>query len=449
MSTSRGQKKVLSFRTKVIYTVLILLGFRLLAHVPLPFVNSAYISTLMNTNGSLSFFNALTGGSFESMTVMALGITPYITASIVIQLLGVAIPRLGELQKEGATGRKTIERISIVLAAVLGFLQSLFMMMNYGRNGLLSNYTWYTVLIPALIMTGGVFVLAYAGQVISDRFFGNGTSLILLAGILASYLTDMNTLFTRITGSDKLWLNILSVVIAIAAVLLLFGFTFYLNYCEKRIHITYSQRMSAGGSVTAQKSVIPLKLIAGSVVPIIFASTLMSIPAVIQSFTGTDIKFLYFLDTSKWFSKVYPWATLGVILYCVLIIGFSYYYNSLNLNEVELATNLKKHGGYINGIRPGKPTSDYLRRQMKYLTLLGALGLCVIAIVPTMLTGFLGLSRLSFLGTSIIITVSVIVETQKSFMSEMEGYNAQHSSFLNIQNSKSIFGDVITRREHE
>lgn len=439
----RKQTRMWTLRERLIFTVLILVGYRLLSHVPLPFVNPEYISSMLDGNGTLTFFNTLTGGGFEIMSLMALGITPYITASIILQLMGVVIPRLADMQREGATGRQTIERISIVLAAVLGFTQAVFMTWGYGKQGLLTTYTWYTVLIPAVLMTVGVFILSYAGQVITKHFFGNGTSLILLTGILASYLSDTNLLVDALIGQKHLWMDILFCVLAVIAVVALFWFTFYLNFCEKRIPVTYSQKVStSGGMSRANTSVIPLKLIAGSVVPIIFASSIITIPSIVQSFTGTDVKWLWIFNSSHWFSADAPWATAGVLLYCVMIVGFSYYYNHLNLNEVELANTLQKRGGYIYGIRPGRPTAAYLKQQLKYMTFLGGLGLCVIALVPNVLTSLLGVSRLSFLGTSIIITVSVIVDTRKRFMAEYDSYG-MHTKMSRtlLAGGRSLFGD--------
>lgn len=437
--TKQGQGyRMVSLREKVIMTILILIGYRLLAHIPLPFVNGEYMKALIDTNSALSFFNALTGGSFESMSWMALGIGPYITASIVLQLMSVVIPRLADLQKEGATGRKVIERWTLILAGVLGFLQAIVMTWGYGKQGFLVDYTWYTVLVPAVLMTLGVFVLSYAGQIITEKFFGNGTSLILLTGIVASYFSDANTLFKVLTDGRSIEMSVLFCTIALVLVFALFGFSYYLNYCEKRIPVTYSQKLSTKYGTQTQTSVIPLKLLSGSVVPIIFASTILAIPGFIQSFTGSDIKWLAVFDSSKWFMSDMPWASVGVILYCLMIIWFSYYYNHLNLNEVELAQNLKKHGGYIYGVRPGKETSDYLKSQLRYIAFLGSLGLCVIALIPVLIMNFLHIPRLAFLGTSIIITVSVLVETYKRFTTEYDSFGWTRKRSMTTK--RSVFG---------
>ena len=446
-----GTKKVITFKQKLIYTVLILVLFRLVSHIPLPFVNADYISSLLDDNGSLTFFNMLTGGSFEKMSILALGITPYITASIVLQLLGIIFPSLADMQKEGATGRKTIERITIAMAAFLAFVEAIFMTIGYGRQGLLSSYTWYTVLIPALLMTIGVFILSWAGQLISNKFFGNGISLILATGILSSYLTDAGLVYEMISYGKTIPVIIVECAVVVFVVGLLFAFTYWLTVCEKRILVTYSRKVSGNnGMMSGQRSVIPLKMVAGSVVPIIFASSIITFPSMIQSFTKTDLKFFWIFNSSYWFDVTKPWASIGVLIYCLLIIGFSYYYNQLNLNEAEIANNLKKHGGYINGIRPGKPTENYLKAQLKYLTLLGALGLCVIALVPNVITSVWHISKLSFLGTSIIITVSVINETKEAFISERLGGAYLQNSFLGAQDVDSLFSfSKIGRRKEK
>ena len=415
-----GTKRVLTLHQKIFFTFLILVGYRLLSHIPLPFVNRDYIQNLVDTNGALNLLNTLTGGNLENMSVVAMGITPYITASIVLQLLGVVFPRLAELQKEGSVGQKRMKQITIATGVALGAFQAVCMLIGYGRQGFLSSFTWYTVLIPSVIMVAGVFVLSYAGQFISDHLFGNGISLILVTGILCSYLSDGNNLFLTLTTGWELPLQIVFCVLAVLVVVLLFAFTVWLLYCEKQIHVTYSGKMSMYGQ-TGADTVIPLKLVGGSVVPIIFASSILTIPSLIQSFFGIDLTILHIFNTNYWLNPDGPWASIGLILYFVMILGFSYYYQSLNLNERELSLNLKKHGGVIDGIRPGKPTEEYLRRQMKYLTMLGGFGLCIIAFVPICVNAFLHVQNLSFLGTSIIIVVSVLIETGKKYKADKQG----------------------------
>ena len=417
-------KQQMSFRKRFGLMILCLILYRLCSHIPLPFVDTNYVQSLIGSNGSLGLLNTLTGGNLANMSIVALGITPYITASIVLQLLGVLIPALADMQKDGSTGQDKFKKITMVLAAIFGFVQSLFMMVGYGKQGILSSYTWYSVLIPTVILTLSVFGLSFMGQYISDHLFGNGISLLLVTGILCSYLSDGQTLYSVITYNKELSMQIVSCVIAMLVVILLFAFTIWLNSCEKRIHVNYSARVGMG-NMAKQKSVIPLKLIGGGVVPVIFASTILTIPAYIQMFVGKDIKWLHIVNTSRWLSLDEWWANIGIVLYFVMIIGFSYYYQSLNLNEREIADNLKRAGGSIVGVRPGRDTELYLRNHMKYLTFSGGIGLCVISFVPIVLSTQLGIPNLSFLGTSIIIVVSVIDETYLKYKTEKMGASYQ------------------------
>ena len=276
-------------------------------------------------------------------------------------------------------------------------------------------------------MTASVFLLSFIGQYISDYLFGNGVSLILVTGILCSYLADGQTLYQVLTynrsGVEK-W-----VICALACIVvfLLFAFTIWLNSCEKRIYVNHNNKVG-NGSVMKQQSVIPLKLIGGSVVPVIFASSILSIFAFIQTFAKSDIKWLHMFNTNYWLSKSEWWNNFGILFYFLMIIGFSYYYQNLNLNEREIADNLKRSGGFIVGVRPGKDTEVYLRRNIKCLTFLGGLGLCVIAFIPIVLSVVIGISNLSFVGTSIIIVVSTIDEAYRSYCTEQFDMIYQKSS---------------------
>lgn len=410
------QKRNLTLRQKIAGTLLLLLIYRLLSHVPLPFIDSTYMKALVSGNGSLGLLNMLTGGNLGNMSIMALGITPYITASIIVQLMGVLLPILSKMQKEGPDGQRRYKRVIMILAVILAFIESLGILIGYRRQGILTNTAWYAVLIPAIIMMAGAFLLAFMGQYMEKHFFGNGTSLILVTGILASYVGDALSLGTVLTAGKSLPIAIVSISAAIICVVLLFLFTTFISVSGKDISVTYSAKVS--GQSAAQHSSIPLKLIGGGVVPIIFASTIITFPSLIQSFTGTDAKWLHLFNMNYWLNIDEPIASVGLILYLAMIIGFSYYYQALNLNEKELAEKLKKNGGVIPGIRPGIPTEQYLKRQMKWLIALGGICLCIVAIVPMLVSGTLGVANLSFLGTSIIITVTVLDETLRKYESE-------------------------------
>lgn len=411
-----GRKKTLSLSQKVIGTLGILLLYRLLSQIPLPFVDNTYIKAMVSGNSSLGMLNLLTGGNLGNMSVMALGITPYITASIVMQLMGVLLPVLQKMQKEGPDGQRRYKRLILILAIVLALVESFGILVGYRRQGILTSKAWYAVVLPALIMLCGSTFLALMGQFIEKNLFGNGTSLILTAGILSSYVGDALSLGTVLTAGKSIPVGIMLVSIAIVCVGLLFLFTTFISISEKNIKVIYSTKVS--GTDGPQTSSIPLKLIGGGVVPIIFASTIITIPSLVQSFTGTDIKWLRIFNMGYWLKADHPFASIGLIFYLAMIIGFSYYYQALNLNEQELAEKLKKKGGVIPGIRPGQPTSQYLKNRMRWLTALGGICLCVIAVVPMVVSGILGITNLSFLGTSIIITVSVLDDTIRKYQSE-------------------------------
>ena len=427
MSRRKKTKRDLTFHQRVLGTLGLLFLYRLLSHVPLPFVNADVVQALISGDAGLKLFDMLTGGNLGNMSVVALGITPYITASILMQLLGVLIPSLAKMQREGSTGQKQYKRISLVLAVVLGGFQSVGMVYGYGKQGVLSDFTWYTVLIPAAIMVMGVFVLSYMGQYIDDHFFGNGISLLLACGILCSYVEDAIVLGTALTSGKTLSVSVLVCVLAALFVFFLFVFTTWLTVCEKRIPVTYATKLS-GGSLK-QSGEIPLKLIGGSVVPIIFASSIITFPSLIQSFFGTDVKWLRMFDMNHWLNPKEPFASAGLGLYLLLIVWFSYYYQALNLNEQEIALQLKQRGGVIPGIRPGLSTEVYLQKQMRWLTLLGGLCLCVIAVLPLLVSKGIQVSSLSFFGTSIIITVSVIYETKERYVSESQAGRYKGSLF--------------------
>lgn len=406
-----------TLQQKIMGTLACLILYRLLSQIPLPFIDTTYIKALVSGNGSMGLLNVLTGGNLGNMSIMALGITPYITASIVLQLMSLLLPALSKLQKEGPDGQRRYKRLTLILAVILAFIESIGMLVGYGRQGLLTKQTWYTILIPAIIMMAGSFVLAFMGQYIDKNFFGNGISLILVTGILASYPGDAATLGTMLVSGKSIPIAIISSGMAIFAIGVLFLFTTFISVSEKKIPIIYSGKLSDGpGKMT---NTIPLKLIGGGVVPIIFASTLITFPSLIQSFTGTDIKWLHIFNMNSWLSKSEPWASIGLVCYLGMIIGFSYYYQEMTLNPQELTEKIKKKGGTIPGIRPGKPTEEYLRRQLKGLTALGGLCLCLIAITPMLVSKTIGIMNLSFLGTSVIITVSVLEETIRKYKADI------------------------------
>lgn len=406
-------KKEFSMKQKLIGTFLCLLLYRLLSFIPLPFVDSHYIQDMIGTNGSLGLLDVLSGKSLGNMSLMALGIGPWITASIVLQLIGIAFPSFGELPKD-ADGKKTYKILTLVTAVTFALAESIGLMYGYGRAGYLEPYAWYTVLIPALMMMAGTGFLSLMGWYIDERLFGNGTSLILTTGIVCSYVGDSAILGEVLTHDKGIAASVIICTVIFVAFILLFMYTVFISSCEKRLQVVYSKKVSGSGNAKNISS-IPLKLISGGVVPVIFASTIITFPALIGTAFGSDAAWLKIFNTSCWLNMSYPWASIGFVVYVGLIIAFSYFCQMMYVNPMELASNLQKNGGTIPGVRPGKPTSDYIISQAKWLTALGGIFLTIIAAIPIAVSGFIGVSGLSFLGTSILITVSTIDEAWKTW----------------------------------
>lgn len=404
---------------RLLITVGLLLLCRILAAIPTPGVNAAYFKTLLDLYSSLGFVNVLTGNGLQTMSLMTLSITPYITASINIQLLGLVFKRIEELsQSSMKDDKKKIETATYVMGGVIAFVEAVMMAWGYGAQGLLTKYTWYWVLIVSITWTVFAVFASLIGKLITEKGIGNGVSLILLTNILVSYPSDVTTLANVFIVGKKLPFQIFASVILIAVITALFIFTYVLQDSEKEIQVNYTGKGSSfhPGKTTSS---IPIKLCPGGVVPIIFASTLLTLPVLIATaFGGKENTFLKIMDSSFWFDYKHPQYTLGYLIYTLMIFGFSYYYTNITVNPTEIANRIKKAGGNISGIRPGKSTADYIRARMKYTIAIGAVALIIIATVPALLTGIWHVNGISFLGTSIIITVGVILDTKKQIQTE-------------------------------
>lgn len=407
-------KREFTLKQKLAGTFLCLLLYRALSFIPLPFADPAYIQALVSANGSLGLLNLFSGGSLGNMSVMALGIGPWITASIILQLVGVAFPSFAALNKE-EDGKRTYKIITFALAVAFAFVESIGILIGFGRAGYLNPYAWYTVLVPALLMMTGTGFLSLMGWYMDERLFGNGTSLILTTGILCSYVDDFRALFLVLTHDRMIALGIFLCVFSTVGILLLFLYTVFVSSCEKRIPIVYSRKLSGNGSCLPDRSDIPLKLMSGGVVPVIFASTIMTFPALLGSVFGLKAPVLEIFNTNSWLKADHPWASIGFVFYIGLIIAFGYFCQIMYVNPVELSKSLQKKGATIPGVRPGKPTTDYITGQARWLTALGGICLCVIAAVPMAVSGIFGISGLSFLGTSILITVSTLSDAWKTW----------------------------------
>lgn len=424
--TLRNAWKVVEIRKKLIFTFLMLVVIRIGSELPIPGVNTSYFADFFarQTGDAFNFFDAMTGGSFTSMSVFALSITPYITSSIIMQLLTIAIPKLEEMQREGEDGRKKIAEYTRYLTVGLALIESIAMAVGFGGQGLLIDYNAWSVVIAVATMTAGSAFLMWIGERITEKGVGNGISIVLLFNIVSALPADANTLYTRFMSGKSIAVAVVAAVIIIAVVIAMVVFVTVIQDGERRIPVQYSKKMVGRKMVGGQSSHIPLKVNTAGVIPVIFASSIMSFPVVIAQFFRPDYttfggKILMMLNSSSWFNPEMPVYSIGMVIYMVLIVLFAYFYTSITFNPLEVANNMKKSGGFIPGIRPGKPTSDYLNKILNYLVFIGAVGLIIISIIPIMVSGLFTVSRLSFMGTSLIIIVSVILETIKSIESQM------------------------------
>ncbi|MCI8464420.1 MAG: preprotein translocase subunit SecY [Lachnospiraceae bacterium] len=424
--TLQNAFKIKEVRKKILFTFFILIVVRLGAHVPIPGVNTAYFADWFarQSGTAFNFFDAMTGGSFTQMSVFALSITPYITSSIIIQLLTIAIPKLEEMQKEGEEGRKFLGKLTRYVTVALALIESTAMTISFGRSGLLVHFTWYNALVVIMTMTAGSAVLMWLGERVTDKGVGNGISIILLINILSGLPGDFMSLYERFMSGTSVAKAVLSAVIILAVILAMVAFVVLLQGGERRIPVQYAKKMQGRKFVGGQSSNIPLKVNTAGVIPVIFASSLMSIPSVISQFFNVDYstfggRVLLALSSSSWCRPSDPILSLGLLVYILLIVAFAYFYTSITFNPIEIADNMKKQGGFIPGIRPGRPTSDYLNRILNYIVFIGAVGLTVVAVIPILFSGLFNIGSLSFGGTSIIIIVGVILETLKQIESQM------------------------------
>ena len=436
LKTLQNAFKIKEVREKLLYTFFMLVVTRIGSQLPIPGVNTTFFQELFarQSNDAFGFFNTITGGSFTNMSVFALSITPYITSSIIMQLLTIAIPKLEEMQQEGEDGRKKIAEYTRYLTVALALMQSIAMAIGFGGKGLLVNFTAMNVIVAIVTMTAGSAMLMWIGERITENGVGNGISIVLLFNIISTMPSDMITLYERFLQGKIVAVAVVTAVIIAAVIVAMVVFVIILQDAERRIPVQYSKKMQGRKMVGGQSTSIPLKVNTAGVIPVIFASSLMSFPVVIAGFFQVNYdtiggKILLALNSSSWFNPERPAYSVGLIVYIALIIVFAYFYTSITFNPLEVANNMKKSGGFIPGIRPGKPTSDYLDGILDYIILIGACGLIIVCLVPIIVSGLFSVSRLSFGGTSLIIIVGVVLETIKAVESQMLVRN--YKGFLN------------------
>ena len=435
LTTLKNAFKIKEIRTKILFTLVMLVVIRLGSQLPVPGVDRTYFSTwfAQQTGDAFSFFDAITGGSFLNMSILALNISPYITSSIIMQLLTIAIPKLEEMQRDGEDGRKKIASITRYVTVVLAVVQATAMPIGFGRQGLLVTFNALNVITCIAALTAGSAVMMWAGERITEKGIGNGISIVLVINIVSRLPQDLANLFDQFVFGKAPATAVLAACIIVLIIILMVVLVIVLNAGVRKIPVQYAKKVQGRKMVGGQTSNIPLKVNTSGVIPVIFASSIMQTPIIICSFagyqgTGFWGEVLKYLNQNYWCSRTQPIYTIGMLVYILLVIFFAYFYTSITFNPLMVADNMKKQGGFIPGIRPGKPTSDYLTRVLNYLIFIGAVGLVVIAILPFIFSGLFG-AHISFGGTSLIIIVSVILETMKQVESQMLVRN--YKGFLN------------------
>ena len=423
LKTIRNAWSIPDLRKKLLFTLMIIIVFRIGSVIPVPFLDMSALATAMNGmnegNTMLAYLNTLSGGAFANATLFAMGVTPYINSSIIMQLLTVAIPPLERMAKEGEAGRRKIGTITRYVTVGLGLVQGGAYWYYLHKSGV-TVYTEgfslvFSAIVIILVFTAGTALMMWLGEQINTNGIGNGISILLFAGIVAQlpYTLSMLGQFWKLAGEGSTQFYFLVPLWIVIFVAIVWVITF-MQDSERRIPIQYAKRVVGRKMYGAQSSHLPINVGLGGVLPIIFASSILSIPGTINLFAkvkdGFWGAFFNAFDTSGWLYNV---------LYFILIIMFAYFYTTIQYNPIEMANNLKSNNGTIPGIRPGAPTADYIRNILSRITLIGALFLAVIALVPSIYGSATGMGRMAIGGTSIIILVGVALETVKQLESQM------------------------------
>ena len=437
LTTLKNAFKVKDIRQRILFTFLMLVVIRVASQIPVPGVNREYFSSWFaaQTGDAFDLFNAFTGGSFLNMSIIALNITPYITSSIIIQLLTIAIPKLEEMQRDGEEGRKKLVAITRYVTVVLSIIESGAMAIGFGRQGLLETYDGFHVFTVITALTAGSAFLMWIGERITEKGIGNGISIVLTINIISRLPAEMNALMKQfVLSQNNIAKGVVVAIIIFTIIVVMIVMVILLNAAVRKIPVQYAKKVQGRKMMGGNAQTIPLKVNTSGVIPVIFASSILQTPLIICSLLGVDGgtsfwgKVLKGLSSSNWCKPSEPIYSIGLLVYVLLVIFFAYFYTSITFNPIEVAENMKKQGGFIPGIRPGKPTSDYLTKILNYIIFIGACGLTIVCVAPFFFSGVFG-ANVSFGGTSLIIIVSVIVETLKQVESRMLVRN--YKGFLN------------------
>ena len=423
--------RIKDIRKKLLMTLLLILIYRLGCHIPIPGINAAALAERVGSFGALEYLNLFSGGALSNYTIFAMGISPYITGSIVMQLLQIAIPSLERMAKE-EDGRKKLQQVTRIVGIGLAMVQSVGIILALG-TGVVYNPGFFTYAAIGVIATGGTAFLMWLGERITDYGIGNGISMLIFASIISQVPTTITSLWRSLTGSGGLgwWLIplIIAFVIAVIAVVV------YINEGVRRVPVQYAKRMVGRKQYGGQSTHIPMKANANGVMPLIFAMTIMSLPTMIMQMTGSYTVVgdqVYVSEFAQFYTNYLGNGTvIYYVVYALLIVGFAYFYTTISFNPIEMSKNLQQYGGFLPGIRPGKPTSDYLKRISSRLTMFGALFLAILAIVPSVLLRVSGIdsSAVSFGPTSVLIMVSVALESMEQLQNQM--LMRHYKGFLN------------------
>lgn len=421
--TIRNAWSIPDLRKKILFTLLIIVIFRIGSVISVPFLDMAALKEVMNPDNwgdtMLSYLNTLSGGAFSNATIFAMGITPYINSSIIMQLLCVAIPPLERMAKEGEAGRRKIGAITRYVTVGLGLIQGTAYYIYLHNTGV-TKYNegfnmWFSAIVIVLVFTAGTAVMMWLGEQINKNGIGNGISILLFAGIVAQFPQIISSLGQILElgmqGSTQYLIFVPLWVVIFVAIIWIITF---MQDSERRIPIQYAKRVVGRKMYGGQSSHLPIKVALGGVLPIIFASSILSIPSTINMFIQTKDPFW-----QSFFLAFSPQGWLYMVLYFLFILMFAYFYTSIQYNPIEMANNLKSNNGTVPGIRPGAPTADYIKKILSRITLIGALFLAVIAMVPLIYGAVTGMGQMSIGGTSIIIVVGVALETVKQLESQM------------------------------
>ncbi len=437
LTTLKNALKIKEIRKKLVFTFLMLVVIRFGSQLPVPGINTTFFANWFEqqsqSGDAFNLLDAFTGGSFLRMSILALNITPYITSSIIMQLMTIAIPKLEEMQRDGADGRKKIASITRYVTVVLALIESSAMAIGFGRQGLLQTYNAFSVITVIMALTAGSAFLMWIGERITENGIGNGISIVLTINILSRVPQDITQLFQQFVIGRSIAKGAVAAIIIIAVILLMVVLVIILNDGVRRIPVQYAKKVQGRKMVGGQTTNLPLKVNTAGVIPVIFASSLLQIPSIVTSLFNIDGSgvwghIMMGMNSNYWCNPERPVYSIGLVVYIALVILFAYFYTSITFNPIEIAENMKKQGGFIPGIRPGKPTSEYLTRVLNNIVFIGAVGLTIVCVVPYFFNGIFGAS-VSFGGTSLIIIVSVVLETIKQIESQMLVRN--YKGFLN------------------